>query len=152
PPSAGMACRPRAWPAGDAPPARLRTGGAASGWTARATPTRGQAWERKAPLGSFVPGEAFRVFPSPADSPPARRVIRSPTPGVRHGREKHRRTVRPRVVRHLQRRETADRALPRLARAAGSEELSAAFEAHLEETHGQIERIDQIVDLLGIRL
>lgn len=44
------------------------------------------------------------------------------------------------------------RALPRLARAAGSEELSAAFEAHLEETHGQIERIDQIVDLLGIRL
>src|SRR5690606_26447063 len=61
PPSAGMACRPRAWPAGDAPPARLRTGGAASGWTARATPTRGQAWERKAPLvrSSLVKHSAF---------------------------------------------------------------------------------------------
>ena len=44
------------------------------------------------------------------------------------------------------------KALPRLARAADNEKLSAAFEAHLEETQGQIERIDRVVELLGIRL
>jgi ferritin-like metal-binding protein YciE len=44
------------------------------------------------------------------------------------------------------------RALPRLARAASEPELSAAFEAHLEETRGQVERIDQIVEKLDIKL
>jgi ferritin-like metal-binding protein YciE len=44
------------------------------------------------------------------------------------------------------------KALPRLAKAAQSPKLAAAFEAHLEETQGQIERIDQVVELLGIRL
>lgn len=44
------------------------------------------------------------------------------------------------------------KALPRLARAAASEELTAAFEAHLEETRGQIERIDEIVEILGIKV
>ncbi|PLJ41779.1 YciE/YciF ferroxidase family protein [Klebsiella quasipneumoniae] len=38
------------------------------------------------------------------------------------------------------------RGLAKLARAASSEKLSAAFNAHLEETQGQIERIDQIVE------
>ena len=38
------------------------------------------------------------------------------------------------------------RGLAKLARAASSEQLSAAFKAHLEETQGQIERIDQIVE------
>ncbi|SEO95016.1 Ferritin-like metal-binding protein YciE [Luteibacter sp. UNC138MFCol5.1] len=44
------------------------------------------------------------------------------------------------------------KALPRLARAAEAPELKQAFETHLEETQGQVERIDQIVDALGIRL
>ena len=44
------------------------------------------------------------------------------------------------------------KALPRLARAASDPDLSAAFETHLEETQGQVERIDQVVELLGIRL
>lgn len=44
------------------------------------------------------------------------------------------------------------KALPRLARAAANPALAAAFEAHLEETNGQIERIDRVVDVLGIRL
>ena len=44
------------------------------------------------------------------------------------------------------------KALPRLARAAENPELTAAFETHLEETQGQIERIDRVVELLGIRL
>ncbi|WP_243042392.1 ferritin-like domain-containing protein [Dyella sedimenti] len=44
------------------------------------------------------------------------------------------------------------RALPRLSRAASSSELSQAFQAHAEETQGQVERIDRIVDLLDIRL
>ncbi|HCX00213.1 MULTISPECIES: YciE/YciF ferroxidase family protein [Pantoea] len=38
------------------------------------------------------------------------------------------------------------RALPKMARAASDESLKAAFEAHLEETRGQIERLDQIVE------
>lgn len=44
------------------------------------------------------------------------------------------------------------KALPRLARASSSPDLAAAFESHLEETQGQVERIDQIVDILGIKL
>lgn len=44
------------------------------------------------------------------------------------------------------------KALPRLARAAEAPELKQAFETHLEETQGKVERIDQIVDALGIRL
>lgn len=44
------------------------------------------------------------------------------------------------------------KALPRLARAAENPDLAAAFETHLEETQGQIERIDQVVEVLGIRL
>lgn len=38
------------------------------------------------------------------------------------------------------------RALAKLARATSNEKLSQAFNAHLEETHGQIERIDQVVE------
>lgn len=44
------------------------------------------------------------------------------------------------------------KALPRLAKNCESEKLKAAFETHLEETLGQIERIDQVVELLGIKL
>ncbi|OEN08885.1 hypothetical protein BHF40_14845 [Escherichia coli] len=38
------------------------------------------------------------------------------------------------------------RALAKLARATSNEKLSQAFHTHLEETHGQIERIDQVVE------
>jgi ferritin-like metal-binding protein YciE len=38
------------------------------------------------------------------------------------------------------------RALAKLAREASSEPLRTAFKSHLEETHGHIERIDQIVE------
>ncbi len=44
------------------------------------------------------------------------------------------------------------KSLPRLARAATEPKLKSAFETHLEETRGQIERIDQVVDVLGIKL
>ncbi|MBB6599950.1 ferritin-like domain-containing protein [Luteimonas sp. MC1825] len=44
------------------------------------------------------------------------------------------------------------KALPRLAKNSESEKLAAAFETHLEETLGQIERIDQVVQILGIKL
>lgn len=44
------------------------------------------------------------------------------------------------------------KSLPRLARAATEPKLKSAFETHLEETQGQIERIDQAVDVLGIKL
>ncbi|PWK94301.1 ferritin-like metal-binding protein YciE [Pantoea allii] len=38
------------------------------------------------------------------------------------------------------------RALPKLIRAASDENLKAAFQQHLDETQGQIERLDQIID------
>ncbi|ADJ62072.1 ferritin-like domain-containing protein [Herbaspirillum seropedicae] len=44
------------------------------------------------------------------------------------------------------------RALPRLARAATLPELRQAFEQHLEETQGQIERIDRLVEGSELRL
>jgi ferritin-like metal-binding protein YciE len=43
------------------------------------------------------------------------------------------------------------RALPKMAKAASSEELRAAFEEHLEQTNGQIERLNQIFEELGER-
>ncbi|RZJ20606.1 MAG: ferritin-like domain-containing protein [Haliea sp.] len=44
------------------------------------------------------------------------------------------------------------RSLPKMARAATDPQLAQAFEDHLEETRGQVERIDQVVELLGIKL
>lgn len=41
------------------------------------------------------------------------------------------------------------RALPKMAKAAKSPELKEAFESHLEETKGQIERLDEIFKTLG---
>jgi ferritin-like metal-binding protein YciE len=41
------------------------------------------------------------------------------------------------------------KALPRMAKAASSPDLRAAFEAHLEETRGQIERLEQVFETLG---
>jgi ferritin-like metal-binding protein YciE len=38
------------------------------------------------------------------------------------------------------------RALPKMARAASDEKLIEAFKTHLEETQGQIERLDQLVE------
>ncbi|WPB56282.1 ferritin-like domain-containing protein [Xylophilus sp. GOD-11R] len=44
------------------------------------------------------------------------------------------------------------KALPKMARAASSEELKTLFTAHLEETQGQVERIDQVVEASGLKL
>ncbi|MFS2225840.1 ferritin-like domain-containing protein [Pantoea sp. B65] len=45
------------------------------------------------------------------------------------------------------------RALPKLARAASDEQLVAAFRQHLEETEGQIERLDQLAESTeGVRI
>jgi ferritin-like metal-binding protein YciE len=43
------------------------------------------------------------------------------------------------------------RALPKLARAASNEQLKEAFTQHLEETRGQIERLEQVFELLDTR-
>jgi ferritin-like metal-binding protein YciE len=40
-------------------------------------------------------------------------------------------------------------ALPRMAKKASNEQLKKAFETHLEETRGQVERLDRIFELLG---
>ena len=44
------------------------------------------------------------------------------------------------------------KALPKMAKAAGSQELRRAFERHLEETRRQVERLDQIGTELDVRL
>lgn len=41
------------------------------------------------------------------------------------------------------------KSLPKMARKAGSSELSAAFEAHHKETEGQIERLEQVFEGIG---
>jgi ferritin-like metal-binding protein YciE len=41
------------------------------------------------------------------------------------------------------------KALPRMAKAAQSDELREAFERHLEETEGQVERLDAVFKELG---
>ena len=43
------------------------------------------------------------------------------------------------------------KALPRMAKAATSESLRDAFTSHLEETHGQVERLQQIAEMLGVK-
>jgi ferritin-like metal-binding protein YciE len=40
------------------------------------------------------------------------------------------------------------KALPKLAKAAASPDLRAAFESHLEETRGQVERLEQVFESL----
>ncbi len=44
------------------------------------------------------------------------------------------------------------KALPKMAKASSNHDLAAGFTSHCDETQGQIERIDQIVDHLGIKL
>ncbi len=44
------------------------------------------------------------------------------------------------------------RALPKLAKAATSPELNEALLGHLEETKGQVERLEQIAELVGKKL
>jgi len=41
------------------------------------------------------------------------------------------------------------KALPKMIKAASHPELQAAFEEHLEQTEGQIERLEQVFKLLG---
>jgi ferritin-like metal-binding protein YciE len=41
------------------------------------------------------------------------------------------------------------KALPKMAKAASSADLRAAFEEHLEQTHGHVERLEQIFKTLG---
>lgn len=42
------------------------------------------------------------------------------------------------------------KALPKMAKAASSEELKAGFEEHLEQTKGQLERLDEIFSSLEV--
>jgi ferritin-like metal-binding protein YciE len=43
------------------------------------------------------------------------------------------------------------KALPKMAKAAESEDLIAAFEEHLEQTEGQIDRLEQVFEICGIK-
>jgi ferritin-like metal-binding protein YciE len=44
------------------------------------------------------------------------------------------------------------RALPKLAKAASTPELQEALQSHLEETKGQVERLEQIAEIVGKKL
>src|SRR5262252_9289439 len=41
------------------------------------------------------------------------------------------------------------KALPKMAKAATSEDLRAGFEEHLEQTKGQVQRLEEIFSMLG---
>lgn len=41
------------------------------------------------------------------------------------------------------------KSLPKLAKAASSPDLKQAFQSHLDETNGQVERLDRIFEILG---
>jgi len=41
------------------------------------------------------------------------------------------------------------KALPKMAKAATSEDLKAAFQEHLEQTQGQVQRLEQVFELIG---
>jgi ferritin-like metal-binding protein YciE len=41
------------------------------------------------------------------------------------------------------------KALPRMAKAASSQELKSAFQEHLEQTKGQVARLEQVFELIG---
>ena len=43
------------------------------------------------------------------------------------------------------------KALPKMARGASSDKLRQAFEKHKEETEGQVERLQQVFEILGKR-
>ena len=43
------------------------------------------------------------------------------------------------------------KALPKMIKASGSEELSSALESHLEETRGQVERLERVFESLDMR-
>lgn len=43
------------------------------------------------------------------------------------------------------------KALPKMARGANSAELRAAFEKHREETEGQVERLQEVFEIIGKR-
>jgi ferritin-like metal-binding protein YciE len=43
------------------------------------------------------------------------------------------------------------KALPKMARAANSDELRQAFETHREETQGQVERLQRVFEIFGKR-
>jgi ferritin-like metal-binding protein YciE len=42
------------------------------------------------------------------------------------------------------------KALPKMARKASSEELRSAFEEHVQETEGQVDRLEQVFEQLGV--
>jgi len=44
------------------------------------------------------------------------------------------------------------RSLPKLAKAASTAELQEALQSHLEETKGQVERLEKIAEILGKKL
>ena len=43
------------------------------------------------------------------------------------------------------------KALPKMAKKADSDELRQAFERHLQETEGQVERLEQVFELCGLK-
>src|SRR3954454_9293760 len=42
------------------------------------------------------------------------------------------------------------KALPKMAKAAANPQLRAGFEEHLEQTRGQVERLEQVCEKLGV--
>src|SRR5687767_14598218 len=43
------------------------------------------------------------------------------------------------------------KALPKMAKSAENQELKEGFERHLEETEGQIERLEKVFEVIGMK-
>src|SRR6266567_1233920 len=78
-----------------------------------------------------------------------------PTPGTKHheGVDMKVDNIEKLFVNELKDLYSAEKqithALPKMAKAATTEELRTAFETHLRETHGQIKRLDRVFEILG---
>jgi ferritin-like metal-binding protein YciE len=70
-------------------------------------------------------------------------------PGAHHGRERSERAVCRHVEDVYYAEKQIYKSLPKMAKAANSDQLRAAFEKHHDETEGQIERLEKIFELLG---
>jgi ferritin-like metal-binding protein YciE len=70
-------------------------------------------------------------------------------PGAHHGRERSERAVCRHVEDVYYAEKQIYKSLPKMAKAANSDQLRAAFEKHHDETEGQIERLEQIFEMLG---
>ena len=69
--------------------------------------------------------------------------------GAHHGRERSERPFVDTLKDIYYAEKQIYKSLPKMAKAANSDQFRAAFEKHHDETEGQIERLEKIFELIG---